>query len=72
MPIAVELSMMKQLTIPEAAKETGLNERTLRLWAKTGRLRHKIVGGMYFVKVSDIKKIGTPKRGRPQISQNSA
>lgn len=57
--------MEEELTISQVAKRFRVSPAAARQWAKSGLLKARSLGGMYFVQSDDLQEFKPPKRGRP-------
>jgi excisionase family DNA binding protein len=46
------------LTAPQAARRTGKSRHTIERWARTGRIRGRLVGGRWLIYAASLDRAG--------------
>lgn len=58
-----------QITVPEAARRTGMNPETIRRWIRSGRLRSSRVGTQHLVEEAEVKELAAPPQSAPLLPE---
>jgi len=54
------VSYYYMLTVPQAARQAGRNQETIRRWIRSGRLRAQRIGTQHLIDESDLTEVITP------------